>query len=323
MDINTAIKYKLISHIPKSIQSEELLNELKESLTYETKINVIDAYWSGDKIYVTFDKEITRYVMYTVINDKQIKLIFDKIHQLKYSSKLTYFFPFIDNTIRNKLQADETALFSITAQFLADNISILLQQITLPDKDSVITDACACIGGNTFSFSRFFNKVNSIELDETRYKYLVANLDLLGVQNVTTYQGDYLILSSGIKQNIIFFDPPWGGPDYKNNKNLHLYLGDIDIIKLIYQLLSNKSANTIVLKVPQNFAFTDCIKELSPITNNILKYDMHKFTILIFDTRDKNQFSRNITDVYHKNYLHHVLKNNLYLLDCNKWNKIS
>ena len=76
--------------------------------------------------------------------------------------------------------------------FPANNDKILIDaigkySISLPDKtqiitnliekhinttDIIITDAMACIGGDTLSFSQRFTKVNAVEFDKIRFDYL-------------------------------------------------------------------------------------------------------------------------------------------------------
>lgn len=319
MDLNSASKYRLVAGISKSIQSDELLNDITRSISYETKINVLDSYFSGDEVFIMFDKEISKHNMVILIDNKKIRLNF-KRPVVHLSNKMDYFFPFISKTVRDQLQADETALFSITTQFLADNISLLLQQL-INKPDVVITDACACVGGNTYSFSRFFKKVNAVEYDSTRYEYLVKNLELLNVKNTSTYQGDYLKIMDEVKQNVIFFDPPWGGPDYKDEKDLHLYLGNTDIIDLVSKLLTSKVVDLIALKVPQNFDFDDCVKKLGEF--NMIQFDMNKFVLLIIEPGDKVIFMKHLKKVYQKNYLYGIMKQKIIYLDNSRWRRLT
>ena len=49
--------------------------------------------------------------------------------------------------------------------------------------------------------------------------------------------GDCLELSLKLEQNVIFIDPPWGGPSYKNEDFVDLYINNIilsDVCKKIY-----------------------------------------------------------------------------------------
>ena len=102
----------------------------------------------------------------------------------------------------------------------------------MSEKLAVITDATACVGGNTVSFAKHFKTVQAIELDESRYHQLKHNLDLITTAyggnyflgEVRLYHGDCLSLCSQLKQDVVFVDPPWGGSAYKEQCGTELYL---------------------------------------------------------------------------------------------------
>ena len=53
-----------------------------------------------------------------------------------------------------------------------------------------------------------------------------------------------------------FFDPPWGGPDYKTKQNLDLFLGDVRIDTFLSEVIARKNKPSyIVLKLPRNYNF--------------------------------------------------------------------
>ena len=56
-----------------------------------------------------------------------------------------------------------------------------------------------------------------------------------------------------MNQDVIYFDPPWGGRDYKNKYFMDLFLGIINMIDIIRQV-KNKT-KLIVYKVPKNYNF--------------------------------------------------------------------
>jgi 16S rRNA G966 N2-methylase RsmD len=90
---------------------------------------------------------------------------------------------------------------------------------------STITDMTSCVGGNVISFSRFFKKVNAIEIDPLRFDMLKHNTEtVVGATNVNFINGNAVELLLGqddgtapqqFQQDILFMDPPWGGVDYK------------------------------------------------------------------------------------------------------------
>lgn len=179
------------------------------------------------------------------------------------ASKIDYLFSNIPQNIRNQLQFDDEALFSITENRVADIISNIILDLPEVTKDSTITDLTACVGGNTISFSRVFNSVITVEIDDVRFNMLVNNINVLGLTNVTPYHedGTKIFNKMRLKQDVIFLDPPWGGVNYKEETNLHLFLGKIDVQNFIDStLLIN--AKWLVMKVPNNFAVDDLKRTL-------------------------------------------------------------
>ena len=65
--------------------------------------------------------------------------------------KKDFLFRFISIEKRRQLKLDDEAFYSVTDQYTADRISRDILRV-LPDLQ-IITDATACIGGNTYSFS--------------------------------------------------------------------------------------------------------------------------------------------------------------------------
>jgi tRNA/tmRNA/rRNA uracil-C5-methylase (TrmA/RlmC/RlmD family) len=139
--------------------------------------------------------------------------------------KKDFLFRFISQEKRRHIKMDAEAFYSVTDQYTADRISKDILH-TIPEVQ-IITDATACIGGNTYSFSKYFMNINAIEIDFNRYQYLQNNLRVLETNNVDIYNGDLMVICQMLYQDLIFVDPPWGGPDYKTKESIDLYLSDI------------------------------------------------------------------------------------------------
>jgi 16S rRNA G966 N2-methylase RsmD len=180
-------------------------------------------------------------------------------------------FPEPPNGNYNGLQIDEEGLYSITHPKEANIISETIINI-MGKSDLQIIDMTAGCGGNMISFIKYFKYVIGIEFDKVRYKLLKENLDKYSMKNYQLLCGDstkYPAYYTQNKEDVYFIDPPWGGPDYKNNPNIQLYLSNIKIEDFILTLPKNK---LIVLKLPFNYNidnFKDnIIKKL--LINNIL-----------------------------------------------------
>ena len=173
----------------------------------------------------------------------------------------------------------EVGKYSITspddAQIISDFIKSLLS--CKDTKKITITDATANNGGNTINFAQNFSKVNSVEIDKKEFDILSENVKNFKLKNVSLINDDYLKVMNTLEQDVIFFDPPWGGPNYKRIKNLNLFLGkgkEGNIVNIINKL--KKKAKMVVLKVPFNFNYYQLFKfnELSNdyFIKRLLKY---------------------------------------------------
>ena len=54
-----------------------------------------------------------------------------------------------------------------------------------------------------------------------------------------------------LRQDIVYFDPPWGGPEYKSKKKIDLYLDNINVLDIINEIYNY--TKIVALKVPNNF----------------------------------------------------------------------
>jgi len=124
--------------------------------------------------------------------------------------------------------------------------NIILKYVT---RDIIITDATACIGGNSYFFTRDFKFVNSVEINENLFEILKNNLK--NFNNKQIFTCSFNIIKFIIKQDVIFIDPPWGGSIYKTKKKVDLYLDGINISEIVDSLYNY--TNLLALKVPNNF----------------------------------------------------------------------
>ena len=118
---------------------------------------------------------------------------------------------------------------------------------TFVNSNSIITDATAGIGGNAIHFINNFKKVNLVEKDYYMFKILCKNTNV----PMFTFNCSYNWVKFMLKQDVVYFDPPWGGNDYKNKKKIDLYLDDINVIDIINDIYN--FTKIVALKVPNNF----------------------------------------------------------------------
>lgn len=164
---------------------------------------------------------------------------------LKVKEKI---FPNFNNIDLDKLKYDSEGLYSIShpedAQFISDEIKKFKGTTELD-----IFEGTAGLGGNIISFAKNFKSVTGVEHNEQRFEILENNMNSYNMDNIKLVKGNCLD-HLDINYDVYFFDPPWGGPDYKSYNNLELYIGNKSIPEIIKLLPTNK---TVVLKVPYNY----------------------------------------------------------------------
>lgn len=194
--------------------------------------------------------------------------------------KRDFLFRFIPLEKRKGLLLDEEAFYSVTDQYTADKISKDILK-HLPNIKT-ITDGTACVGGNTYSFSKFFEQVHAVEVDPLRCSYLQKNLDVLEVTNTDVHLGSILEIGPVLQQDMLFLDPPWGGPNYKSKKKIDLYLSDMELSH-VCTLLAPYS-RYLALKVPTNFHIDSFQQKTQDILRMVHKNtDLRKMQLLVYE----------------------------------------
>jgi len=145
-------------------------------------------------------------------------------------------------------------------------------------KEVSIIDANACVGCDTVSFCDAFSIVIPIEINKERYGDLLHNLNIYNIANAYPINGNCLekIDDININIDIIYFDPPWGGSDYKLEKKINIKLNNLELYEIVEKYI-NKT-KLIVFKLPKNFdydIFTDKLKHYKiAIYKDIKKLDI-------------------------------------------------
>lgn len=100
------------------------------------------------------------------------------------------------------------------------------------------------------------DQIVSIEMNKANYAALVYNIKALGVKNVSAINGDstQVVKTLDYNPDIIYIDPPFGGPDYKLQKSLVLPFGKPDILDWIPYLKKLFPNAKVWVKLPRNYA---------------------------------------------------------------------
>lgn len=212
----------------------------------------------------------------------------------KHDIKCDILFPNIPTDKRYKLELDSVAMYSTTNASIAHKISKLCLRILngLPVK--TITDATASIGGNSLSFISHFDVINAIELDPDRFNSLKNNASLIytteQLSKVNFHHGDCIEILPNLKQDIIFFDPPW--PEDRQYQSMEtVSCSDISLSGLSIDALClfvESLAQYVVFKLPRNFDSKDLSQKIPfPIKSSINWRDSKMTVIIIQLSRNK------------------------------------
>jgi hypothetical protein len=164
-------------------------------------------------------------------------------------------FPFQEGLDYAKLLLTKEGEYSVTKKKDAERIIKIMRNVVGDLKSKTITDATGCVGGDTINFALNYNTVHSIEINPENFKALENNVQTYSLKNVFMYNGNAIEIFNW-NCNVLYVDPPWGGPDYKTKKNLDLYMSSKRIDVWFEEILLKKMRpNYIIVKLPQNFNF--------------------------------------------------------------------
>lgn len=164
-------------------------------------------------------------------------------------------FPRKDGLKYDLLMTTEEGSYSITRRRDADRIMNIIKYVVKHIDTKTITDCTACIGGDTLNFGLHFKMVISLEVNVDNYLALANNIDVYELHNITSVLGDCTKVYDWYT-DVLYIDPPWGGPDYRDHKVLDLKISDKQLDVWIKEILLRKNRPThIFLKLPVNYNF--------------------------------------------------------------------
>jgi 16S rRNA G966 N2-methylase RsmD len=146
------------------------------------------------------------------------------------------------------LEYDKEGIWSISLPNDANKITNIINKYV--HFNSCIFEGTGGLGGNIISFCNNFEKVVACEIDKTRFLILQKNMEIYNFKNLTLINDDYNNHLND-KYEAYYFDPPWGGPDYKQKK----YITFDYLIELINKI-RNISNSPIFIKLPINYDLT-------------------------------------------------------------------
>jgi 16S rRNA G966 N2-methylase RsmD len=151
------------------------------------------------------------------------------------------------------------SIFSITPKDQSEFIASLLLSFfkSTELKNMTLLDGSACIGGNSWTFAKLVKKVISNEISKISSKILKHNMKVLRINNIAVMNKNIVKLAENDKSDIAFFDPPWGGVDYKKSSKISLYYSyggkNVELSDLIRSYFARRKL--IIIKLPTNYNF--------------------------------------------------------------------
>jgi predicted RNA methylase len=192
------------------------------------------------------------------------------------SYSLETMFPEKEGVEYDKLKVTPEGEYSITRR--ADGKRLLQKMISIvgPLNKKHITDLTGNVGGDTILFGLNYKTVESIEYIKENFDALENNVRVFELDNVNLHFGDSTKLYKWYT-DVLYIDPPWGGPDYKEKENLDLFLGDVRLDLFIKDILAQEwRPNYVFLKLPRNYNF-------GRLENLLNVKQLHKFSIRSFN----------------------------------------
>lgn len=152
-----------------------------------------------------------------------------------------------------QIKINDVGRYSITRPYEAKQIILYIKTCVNKDINKLtITDSTAGVGGDTIHFSKYFFKVNAVDILKENTDILKYNCNVFNIVNVSITNDNYMDIYKNIDQNVIYMDPPWGGVGYKNKTNVNIYLDGIPIDIVINKLITHDKYVDIFVKLPLN-----------------------------------------------------------------------
>jgi lipopolysaccharide biosynthesis glycosyltransferase/predicted O-methyltransferase YrrM len=147
----------------------------------------------------------------------------------------------------------EIGRFSFSHRAEADQICEVLRD-TIPTPKT-IADITAGQGGVFFALHHWFPEAKfvAIEKSEDEFKHLAANAQRLGYSEAELVRGQAQDPDLYSRADLVFMDPPWGGPEYKNAAVVPMELENAGNFIQWLASVKDRLPATVAIKAPLNW----------------------------------------------------------------------
>jgi len=190
-----------------------------------------------------------------------------------------------------KFMMTDIGKYSITKPqhtiWIKKQLILYFKESNINTKGLNLIDCNAGLGGDTISFSKYFKEILAIEKNEVHYHLLKNNCKVIDLNNIEFSHANFfdIVFNNDCikKHDILFLDPPWGGPNYKKHEYVEL---DIELDhrkKPLHKVINElyKHYKYIILKSPVNLLF-DKSKFLYK-NIKLIKEEHNKILLIIFE----------------------------------------
>lgn len=152
----------------------------------------------------------------------------------------------------------------------------IIKRYVPTSKTRTFVDGTAGMGGDLYYVAPLFAKSIGVEKNSEHAAIANSNLRVLGVNTVVHNMSILDYLNSEYKKDfpkgidILWIDPPWGGPDYKKFKELDLFLDGKNIGEYVDYWIKDKVTRAIFIKAPYNYR----VKTITDLGYTYLKFEI-------------------------------------------------
>jgi trimethylguanosine synthase len=116
------------------------------------------------------------------------------------------------------IQMDPTGWFSVTPERIAKHIASRCGSNPL-----VIYDPFGGVGGNAIQFALAGHHVICGDISKERLAMAKHNAAIYNVEDYIDFvEGDYFQVAKGVRADVVFLSPPWGGPSYAHAESFEV-----------------------------------------------------------------------------------------------------
>jgi len=195
-----------------------------------------------DNCYLTEEKKIIPFKPEEKIKEFSVQYY----HYRRY-------FPRMDGLDWRKLKLTNIGEYSIIQKKSADEVLNEIDRRFGETTDITVTDATGGMGGLAIYLAPHLKKIKLVEVVSQHARIIQGNMKVYNITNYQVYRRDYLEIMNRLTQDVVFFDPPWGGRGYSKNKQLSLGLNNVNIACICNHLIENGRVKMIIIFAPKNF----------------------------------------------------------------------